>query len=56
MFSLFSGNGFGATVASIHVTNSPGATVIVASQVGNRFILSNVPIWLSAGDRPLARA
>ena len=53
MFSLFSGNGFGATVASIHVTNAPGATVIVASQVGNRFILSNVPIWLSAGDRPV---
>ena len=56
MFSLFSGNGFGAVVASIHVQNSPGATVIVASQVGNQFILSNVPVWLSAGDRPLARA
>ena len=56
MFALVSGNAFGATVASIHVTNSPGATVIVASQVGNQFVLSNVPVWLSAGDRPLARA
>ena len=53
MFSLLSGNYFGATVASIHVSYSPGATVIVASQVGNQFVPSNVPLTLSAGDRPV---
>ena len=53
MFSLLSGNRFGAVVASINVQNSPGATVIVASQVGNQFVLSNGPVWLSAADRPV---
>ena len=53
MFTLLSGNYFGATIASIHVSYSPGATVIVASQVGNQFVTSNVPIWLSASDRPV---
>ena len=53
MFTLFSGNRFGAVIASINVENSPGATVIVASQVGNQFVTSNFPVTLSASDRPV---
>ena len=53
MFSLFSGNTFNVALGSINVQNSPGATVIVASQVGNQFVLSNGPVWLSAADRPV---
>ena len=56
MYSFLSGNFFGATIASINVQNSPGATVIVASQVGNRFVTSNFPVTISASDRPFALA
>jgi hypothetical protein len=35
MASAFSGNVFSATNVTVNVINSPGATVIIASQVGN---------------------
>ena len=56
MYSFLSGNFFGATIASINVVNSPGASVIVASQVGNRFVLGNFPVTICASDRPLVLA
>ena len=56
MFELLSGNAFGVTLGSINVVNSPGASVIVASQVGNQLALGNFPVTLSASDRPVAFA
>ena len=37
--SVLSGNSFSAGAVAINVRNSPGATVIVASQVGNSVAL-----------------
>ena len=54
-FALLSGTTFAVALGSINVQNSPGATVIVGSQVGNQVAVGG-PVWLSAGDRPLARA
>ena len=55
MFALLSGNTFNVALGSINVVNSPGATVIVASQAGNQVTVGG-PVWLSAADRPAARA